>query len=181
MDIKISEWQDRRSHSSHRSYSCIFGNCSTRENAQLVTSLQTSCYRSVHKLSTSCLRTACSHFVVTTLKQAWWHYQPCYKTVLTTLLQSRYNKDVTRLSTQGCNNLVISSMDLSEQPCNKSDNFDKVVTSCQQVVPHLLTTCDKQCEYILLTACWQTCYKMWDFCVCTAHLIIYIWIFAQYK
>jgi hypothetical protein len=50
--------------------------------------------------------------------------------------------------------------DLSEQPCNRSDNFDKVVTSCQQVIPNLLTTCDKQCEYILLTACWQTCYKM---------------------
>jgi hypothetical protein len=43
--------------------------------------------------------------------------------------------------------------------------------SCQQVVPNLLTTCYKQCEYILLTTCWQTCwqtcYKMWDFCVCT--------------
>jgi hypothetical protein len=36
---------------------------------------------------------------------------------------------------------------------NKTDSFDKVVTSCQQVVPNLLTTCDKQCEYILLTAC----------------------------
>jgi hypothetical protein len=147
----ISEWQDSRFHSSQRSYSCIFGNGYTRENAQLVTSLQTSCYKSVHKLSTSCLRTACSQFVVTSLKQAWWHY---YKTVLTSSLQPRYNKHVTRLSTQGCNNLVISSMDLSEQPCNKSDNFDKVVTSCQQVVPHPLTTCDKQCEYIVLTACW---------------------------
>ena len=63
----------------------------------------------------------------------------------------------------GCNNLVSYTKhvtDLSEQPCNKSDNFDKVVTSCQQVVPNLLTTCDKQCEDNLLTACWQTCYKM---------------------
>jgi hypothetical protein len=34
-------------------------NC-TRQNAQVVTGLQTSCYKSVHKLSTSCLRTACS-------------------------------------------------------------------------------------------------------------------------
>jgi hypothetical protein len=42
----------------------------TRKNAQLVTSLQTSCYKSVHKLSTSCVRTACSQFVVTSLKQA---------------------------------------------------------------------------------------------------------------
>jgi hypothetical protein len=42
----------------------------TRKNAQLVTSLQTSCYKSVHKLSTSCVRTACSQFVVTGLEQA---------------------------------------------------------------------------------------------------------------
>ena len=32
----------------------------TRKNAQVVTSLQTSCNKSVHKLSTSCVRTACS-------------------------------------------------------------------------------------------------------------------------
>ena len=56
---------------------------------------------------------------------------------------------------------------MSEQPCNKSDNFDKVVTSCQQVVPNLLTTCDKQCEYILLTACEQTCNKLVRFYVCS--------------
>ena len=72
--------------------------------------------------------------------------------MLTNLLQPWYNKDVTRLSTQGCDNLVISSM---WRIC--------VVTSCQQVVPNMLTTCDKQCEYILFTVCWQTCYKMWDF------------------
>jgi hypothetical protein len=57
--------------------------------------------------------------------------------------------------------------DLSEQPCNKSDNINKVVTSCSQLVPNLLTTGDKQYEYNLLTACWQTCYKMLDFSVCT--------------
>jgi hypothetical protein len=83
------------------------------------------CYTSVHKLSTSCARTACSQFVVTRLKQ----------------------------------------------PCNKSDNFDKVVTSCQQVVPNLLTTCDKQCKYILLiTACEQTCNKLVRFYVCSRYI-----------
>jgi hypothetical protein len=35
----------------------------TRKNAQVVTGLQTSCYKSVHKLSTSCLRTACSQLL----------------------------------------------------------------------------------------------------------------------
>ena len=43
--------------------------------------------------------------------------------------------------------------DLLEQPCNKSDNINKVVTSCSQLVPNLLTTWDKQCEHNLLTAC----------------------------
>ena len=58
---------------------------------------------------------------------------------------------------QGCQHKVVTICyikhvtDLSEQPCNKSDNFGKVVTSCQQVVPKLLTTCDKQCEDNLLT------------------------------
>jgi hypothetical protein len=45
---------------------CIGHMCSldelhyTRKNAQVVTGLQTSCYKFVHKLSTSCVRTACS-------------------------------------------------------------------------------------------------------------------------
>jgi hypothetical protein len=39
----------------------------TRTNAQVVTSLQTSCYKSVHKLSTSCVSTACSQL----LEQVW--------------------------------------------------------------------------------------------------------------
>ncbi len=42
----------------------------TRKNAQVVTGLQTSCYKSVHKLSASCVRTACSHVVATSLEQA---------------------------------------------------------------------------------------------------------------
>ena len=33
----------------------------------------------------------------------------------------------------------------------------------------MLTTCNKPCEHNLLTACLQTCYRLWDFCVCTPH------------
>ena len=62
------------------------------------------------------------------LKQAWWHYQTCYKVVLTSLIQSWYNKNVTRLITQGCYIMTVSN--LLEQPCDKSDNINKVVTSC---------------------------------------------------
>jgi hypothetical protein len=47
----------------------------------------------------------------------------------------------------------MTASDLLEQPCNKSDNINKLVTTCQQVVPYLLTTWDKQCEHNLLTAC----------------------------
>ena len=43
----------------------------TRKNAQVVTGLQTSCYKSVHKLSASCVRTACSHVVATSLAQGY--------------------------------------------------------------------------------------------------------------
>jgi hypothetical protein len=37
------------------------------------------------------------------------------------------NKNVKRLTTQGCNNTV---SDLLEQPCHKPDNINKVVTNC---------------------------------------------------
>ena len=39
----------------------------SRKNAQVVTNPQTSCYKSVHKLSTSCVRIACSQL----LQQVW--------------------------------------------------------------------------------------------------------------
>ena len=41
----------------------------TRKNAQVATDLQTSCNKSVHKLLTRCIRTACSEFVGTSLEQ----------------------------------------------------------------------------------------------------------------
>ena len=72
----------------------------------------TSCYRSANKLLQICSQAGdklCSHclflVVVTSLAQAvynllqgWCHYQTCYKVVLTSLIQSRYNKNVTRLT-----------------------------------------------------------------------------------
>ena len=42
----------------------------TRKNAQVATDLQTSCNKSVRKLFTRCIRTACSEFVGTSLEQA---------------------------------------------------------------------------------------------------------------
>jgi hypothetical protein len=80
------------------------------------------CYRSANKLlqtNPQAVDKLCSHCLfpvvvtsleqaVNNLKQAWWHYQTCYKVVLTSLIRSWYNKNVTRLTTQGCNNIVIS-------------------------------------------------------------------------
>ena len=40
----------------------------TRKNTQVGTGLQTNCYKSVHKLSTNCVRTVCSHVVATSLE-----------------------------------------------------------------------------------------------------------------
>ena len=73
---------------------------------------------------------------------------------------------VTTLCRQPCNILVISyCISLLEQPCNKSDNTIKLVTSCQQFVPNLLqqlgtssanTTC-RQLVNRFVTTCLQTC------------------------
>jgi hypothetical protein len=42
---------------------CMSCQMYTRKNAQVVAGLQTNCYKSVHKLSTSCVRTACSQLL----------------------------------------------------------------------------------------------------------------------
>ena len=68
----------------------------------------------VASVSTSCVRTSCSK-LSTSLEQAidnlwepWRECQRCYKAVLTTLIQSCCNKIVSKLTTQDCNNIVIS-------------------------------------------------------------------------
>jgi hypothetical protein len=71
--------------------------------------------------------------------------------------------------TQGCNNIVISWL---YRTCWNnlalsliiSTRLLQIVHTHSLHVPNLLTTWDKQCEHNLLTACWQTCYKMWDSC-----------------
>ena len=59
--------------------------------------------------------------------------------------------------------------------CNKSVTSLIISTRLLQVVnsfvPNLLTTCNKPCEHNLLTACLQTCYKLWDFYVCRGPII----------
>ena len=81
----------------------------TRKNAQVVASLQTSCKKSVHKLSTSCVRTACSMFAGTSLNKL---LTTCNKLdgiirLVRRLFEQvravklRYNKNVTRLTKQG--------------------------------------------------------------------------------
>jgi hypothetical protein len=52
--------------------------------------------------------------------------------------------------------------DLLQQPCNNSDNINKIL----QVVNSLFHTCWQFGTSNANTSCWQTCYKMWDYCVC---------------
>jgi hypothetical protein len=61
-----------------------------------------------NNLATSLIISTTLLQAVNNLEQAWWHYQTCYKLVLTSLIQSWYSRTVTRLTKQGCNNIVIS-------------------------------------------------------------------------
>jgi hypothetical protein len=70
--------------------------------------------------------------------------------LVTSLLQSYSwcNKNVARLTTQVCNNIAITWL---HQTC-----WNNLATS--------LIIYQQGC-YMLLTTCWQTCDKMWDFCM----------------
>jgi hypothetical protein len=73
-------------------------------------------YKVCKNLFTSCRQvvfallvpSCCLEQAVDNLSQTWWHYQTCCKVVLTSLIQSWYSKNVTNLTTQDCNNIVIS-------------------------------------------------------------------------
>jgi hypothetical protein len=88
-------------------------------------------------------------------------YHDCIRLVRTTLWHSCHIMTVSDLLEQPCNILVISWLyhaDLLEQPCDKSGNTIKLVT----------TTGNKQCEHNLSTACeqivttcLQTCAEQW--------------------
>jgi hypothetical protein len=71
--------------------------------------------------------------------------------------QECYKVDDTRLQ-QYCYIMTVSH--LLEQPCKKSDSINLL-----QVVNSLFQTCWQIGTSSAKTTCWQTCYKMWDFCV----------------
>jgi hypothetical protein len=59
--LSCSRWWSTCSYESEKMMVTLLVVCSTRVKiSHLGASLQTSCYKSVHKLSTSCVRTACS-------------------------------------------------------------------------------------------------------------------------
>jgi hypothetical protein len=94
--------------------------------SHLVASLPTSCARTAcPKLSTSLdkLLTTCNNLVDTIRLVARFFQQVRYSHDITTLLQSCVVNLVTFL-------FIMTVSDLLEQPCNKSDNAIKLVTSC---------------------------------------------------
>jgi hypothetical protein len=90
-----------------------------------------------NKFGTSCL-TTCNK-----LDGIIWHYQTCYKVVLTSLIQSWYNKNVTRLTTRGCNNTVISWLyrtcwnNLATSLIMSSNLLQELLTACSKLVDNL--------------------------------------------
>jgi hypothetical protein len=120
----------------------------TRRNAQVVTSLFTSCRQLVFALLVHSLEQA-----VNNLYQAWWNYQTCYKVVLTSLIQSWYNKNVTRLTTQGCNNTVISWL---YRTCWNNIVTGLIIsTRLLQIVHSLFQTCWQLGTSSANTTCWR--------------------------
>jgi hypothetical protein len=75
------------------------------------------------------------------------------------------NKNVTRLTTQGCTNIVISWL---YRTCwNNLVTSLVISTKLWQIVNSLFQTCWQLGTNSAGTTCWQTCYNMWDLCVCS--------------
>jgi hypothetical protein len=132
---------------------------------QVVTNLFTSCRQVVFALLVpSCCNSSLKQALTASNKLARWHYQTCDKVVLTGVIQSWYNKNVTRLTTQGCNNIVISW--LYRTRWNNLATSVIISTSLLQVVNSLFQTCWQFGTSSANTTCWQTCYKTCDFYAC---------------
>ena len=97
------------------------------------------------------------------LFQAWWECRTYYNLVLITLIQTCENKTVTKLTTQGCINMIISWL---HQSCGNNLVTSLIVpSSLLQVVNNMFpqlgrgsanTTC-QQFVNRLATACLQVC------------------------
>jgi hypothetical protein len=148
---------------------------------------RTSCYRSANKLLQICSQAVdklCSHCLflvvgtsleqtVNNLKQAWWHD---YKVVLASLIQSWYiNTNATRLTTQGCNKIVISWL---YRTCwNNLATSLIISTRLLQVVNNLFQTCWQLGTSSANTTCWQLVGRLATRCeifqdVCSFHHIL---------
>jgi hypothetical protein len=136
---------------------------------QVVTNLFTSCQQVVvallvpsccNKFGTSCYQLGTSLMALSDLSQG------CPNKSDTVMM----TKNVTRFTTRGCNNIVISW--LYDRTCLNnlvtgliiSTRLLQIVTSFFQPCWQLGTSSSNM--HNLLTACWQTCYKMWDFYAC---------------
>jgi hypothetical protein len=149
--------------------------CYTRKNAQVATSLQTSCCKSVHKLSTSCL-SHCLFPVVGTSSE------PAVKQLVTSLMALSdlsqccsiksdtvmINKNVTRLTTQGCNNTAISWL---YRTCSNNLVTSLIIsTRLLQIVNSLFQTCWQLGTSSANTTCWRLVGRLATRCeivVCT--------------
>jgi hypothetical protein len=105
------------------------------------------------------------------LMSFWRHYHTCHKVVQTSYdIQSWYNKNVTRLTTQGCNNIVISWLyrtcwnNLATSLIIYQQGYYKLLTACSILVDNLGQAVRTQLVGRLATRCEISC-DMRDACV----------------
>ena len=110
----------------------------TRKNSQVVTGLQTNWCKSVRKLSASCVRTACSYVVATSLEQP---VNNLLTVVSTSLIQPGHCKK------QYC--YITTASDLLEQQIVNSllhtcwqRGASSANTTCCRLVDRLATSCE---------------------------------------
>jgi hypothetical protein len=129
---------------------------------QVVTNLFTSCQQVVFALLVpSCCNKFGTSCQQCNLWQPWWHYQTCYKVVRTSLIQSWYNKNVTRLTTQVCNNIVIPWL---HRTCwNNLATSLIISTRLLQVVNSLFQTCWQLGTSSAKTTCWRLATRCFQF------------------
>jgi hypothetical protein len=140
---------------------------------QVVTNLFTS-YRQVHTQKSRILWQVCQQVVfallVTSCQQVWNKllticnnlYQACYKFFPTSPIQSWYSSLLQPCVVNFVTLLFIMTVsDLLEQPCDKSDNVIKLVTTgnkqceatCWQLVNRFVTTCLQICNNLWVSTC----------------------------
>jgi hypothetical protein len=102
-----------------------------------------------HKVATILLCQACNSPLHA------WYNKINYNTSLTTTIQVWQDLYYSTVQYSTVQYSTVQYSAVQYKSCQNNLATSLIIsTRLLQVVPNLLTTCDKQCEYILLTVCW---------------------------